>query len=52
MKTPEEDEKDTLSEEPSDKSNQRPVKLGVLEGKCTYRIKDGFKMTDEEFLES
>lgn len=27
-------------------------KMGLLEGKATLRIHDGFKMTDEEFLQS
>ena len=25
-------------------------KLGLLDGKSSFRIKDGFEMTDEEFL--
>jgi len=28
------------------------IKLGLLEGKATFKIKKGFKMTDEEFLNS
>lgn len=35
---------------PYDKYVQKPVVLGVLEGKATYRIKDDFEMTDEELL--
>ena len=29
---------------------QRP--LGILKGKATFQIKDGFKMTEQEFLNS
>lgn len=32
------------------KSNR--LKLGILEGKASFKIKPGFKMTDEEFLNS
>lgn len=28
------------------------IKLGLLEGKASFKIKKGFKMTDEEFLNS
>jgi len=28
------------------------IKLGLLEGKASFKIKKGFKMTDEEFLRS
>lgn len=30
-------------------SNKR-IKLGILEGKASFKIKKGFKMTEEEFL--
>ena len=26
------------------------IKLGILEGKASFKIKKGFKMTEEEFL--
>lgn len=29
-----------------------PRKLGVLEGRAQYRTRKGFKVSDEEFLES
>lgn len=28
------------------------IKLGILEGKASFKIKKGFKMTEEEFLNS
>ncbi len=28
------------------------IKLGILEGKASFKIKKGFKMTEEEFLAS
>ena len=28
----------------------KKIKLGILEGKASFKIKDGFKMTEEEFL--
>lgn len=34
------------------KKNPNRVKLGFLEGKATFKIKKGFKMSDEEFLNS
>lgn len=37
---------------PYAKYAKKPVRLGVMEGIATYRIKDGFEMTDEEFLDS
>ena len=37
---------------PYEKYEKTPVRLGVMEGVASYRIKDGFKMTDEEFLAS
>ena len=37
---------------PYEKYIQKPVVLGVLEGKVKYRIHDDFKMSDEEFLNS
>ncbi|MEE9369533.1 MAG: type II toxin-antitoxin system Phd/YefM family antitoxin [Pontiella sp.] len=37
---------------PYEKYIRQPVVLGVVEGKATYRIKDDFEMTDEEFLGS
>ncbi len=37
---------------PYGKHRKPPVKLGVLEGKLRYCFKDGFKMTEEEFLDS
>lgn len=30
----------------------KKIKLGILEGKASFRIKKGFKMTEEEFLGS
>lgn len=26
------------------------IKLGILKGKASYKIKEGFKMTEEQFL--
>jgi len=31
---------------------KKKIKLGILEGKATFKIKKGFKMTEEEFLAS
>lgn len=28
----------------------KKIKLGILEGKASFKIKEGFKMTEEEFL--
>lgn len=28
----------------------KKIKLGMLEGKATFKIKEGFKMTEAEFL--
>ncbi len=36
--------------DPSGEVSER--KLGVLQGKASYRIHDDFKMTDEAFLKS
>ena len=33
-----------------DDTGKGPRDLGILKGKGTYRIKDDFKMTEEEFL--
>lgn len=33
------------------KTNKK-IKLGILEGKASFKIKKGFKLTDEEFLGS
>ena len=30
----------------------KKIKLGLLEGKATFKIHSDFKMTDEEFLQS
>lgn len=30
--------------------SNKKIKLGILEGKASFKIKDGFKMTEEEFL--
>lgn len=30
----------------------KKIKLGILEGKASFKIKKGFKMTEEEFLGS
>ena len=30
--------------------NKKPRKIGILEGKATYKIKKDFKMSDEELL--
>lgn len=32
--------------------NKNSIKLGLLEGKATFKINKGFKMTEEEFLNS
>ena len=32
--------------------NKTKFKLGLLEGKASFKIHDDFKMTDEEFLNS
>ncbi len=32
--------------------NKTKFKLGVLVGKASFKINKGFKMTDEEFLNS
>ncbi len=37
---------------PYEKYMKKPVVLGVMEGKLKYCFKDGFKMTEEEFLDS
>jgi len=37
---------------PYEKYMKKPVVLGVMEGIASYRIKEDFKMTDEEFLDS
>lgn len=33
-------------------TNQNKIKLGLLEGKASFKIHGDFKMTDEEFLNS
>ena len=33
-------------------SNQTKFKLGLLEGKASFKIRSDFKLTDEEFLTS
>lgn len=35
---------------PYDKYMRKAVTLGVLEGSASYRIREGFEMTDEELL--
>lgn len=35
---------------PYEKYMKQPVQLGVMEGAATYRVRDDFKMTDEEFF--
>lgn len=30
--------------------SDKKIKLGILEGKASFTIKEGFKMTEEEFL--
>jgi antitoxin (DNA-binding transcriptional repressor) of toxin-antitoxin stability system len=30
--------------------SDKKIKLGILEGKASFKIKEGFKMTEEEFL--
>lgn len=37
---------------PYEKYQKKPVRLGVMEGIATYKIKDDFEMTDEELLGS
>lgn len=37
---------------PFKKAKKKKVKLGFLEGKATFKINNGWKMTDEEFLAS
>lgn len=37
---------------PYKKYMKQPVQLGVMEDSVTYRVRDGFKMSDEEFLGS
>ena len=37
---------------PYEKYIKKPVVLGVMEGIASYSIKENFKMTDEEFLDS
>jgi len=37
---------------PYKKINSKKIKLGILEGKASFRIHPDFKMTDEEFLQS
>lgn len=37
---------------PYNKIKNKKIKLGMLEGKASFRIKKGFKMTEEEFLGS
>ena len=36
----------------TDYKKKKKIKLGILEGKATFKIKKGFKMTEEEFLAS
>ena len=31
-------------------SKKKPRNIGIMKGKGAYEIKDGFKMTEEEFL--
>lgn len=31
-------------------ASNKKIKLGILEGKASFKIKKGFKMTEEEFL--
>lgn len=33
-------------------TSDNKIKLGILEGKASFKIKKGFKMTEEEFLQS
>jgi len=37
---------------PYEKYAGKRIKLGSLVGKASFKIKEGFKMTDEEFLKS
>ena len=37
---------------PYKKINSKKIKLGILEGKASFKIHPDFKMTDEEFLQS
>ena len=37
---------------PYEKYMKRPVRLGVMEDSASYHIRDDFKMTEEEFLDS
>jgi antitoxin (DNA-binding transcriptional repressor) of toxin-antitoxin stability system len=37
---------------PYKKYKTKKRKLGILEGKASFKFKKGFKMTDEEFLAS
>ena len=30
--------------------SDKKIKLGIIEGKASFKIKEGFKMTEEEFL--
>lgn len=33
-------------------AKSKKIKLGILKGKASFKILPGFKMTDEEFLQS
>lgn len=37
---------------PYKKDKSKKIKLGLLEGKASFKIHPDFKMTDEEFLQS
>lgn len=37
---------------PYEKYMKQPVQLGVMENSASYRVRDDFKMTDEELLDS
>lgn len=37
---------------PYSKIKHRKIKLGILAGKGSFKMVDGFKVTDEEFLQS
>lgn len=37
---------------PYRKIGSKKIKLGILEGKASFKIHPDFKMTDEEFLQS
>jgi prevent-host-death family protein len=37
---------------PYEKYTRKSVQLGVMEGVATYRVRDDFKMTDEELIGS